>query len=678
MQEKFAKTKKASLKQLNHYSTDSEIWESFLSSDIVAHQYQLIIKWLQKSARVSRPSIDELTEPSRQKADQGKGIWSAGWLLTKESIKAQKRSRIWPMPLNPDDPGLETSLRRESDSRRLISQLDPDAKCRQGAVLESADECHEESAWQACWELLRRGMPPADIREWWSERKENWRAVSIGVGQVISLTAERQEWSRFVALWRMNTWAACCFNMCRSGRVACSYEAAVYGLLCGDLQVPMKICQSTDDHLFVHMNTYLVERYRDFGNLVAQPELRPSAEPLPSKHGELRRLVQYCQRHKKMREENRDPLNALQNAIISQDYGHFIVRQGRALARINKYRDQPSDLIFSDDTRDINETAEAVATDSEGLRLVTHLQLVLKAMNILDQLYASHGAILENNVTAYIEWLHQEGKIALIPLYAATLSAERGARVLGSVITDVTEIRDRDMIVSLIKKYDMSVSRVLGYQYQAIAKKAGISTGKGPNTFHPVLITQQVGSGSAKNVKIRTDFIGDDFDSTEELLIRCLEWCRYGDQSAWPQICQVATSIYKSFICRGRLGATRVLCNRASLSSVSKSVLNVELGDPIASDSDNGDEIPDEDSQPGPLRSPSTRRPEASSRHDSPIREKADINHAIVAQQARTWRQLEQLIVALYVLETWIQVAVEFEEYVFLFILYACLMLLQS
>lgn len=666
LQANYAKAQKSCLRGLYRYSDDSEIWEAFLTVDKVAEEYIEILNWLHRTASASRPSIEDVTESLRHKADRGDGIWSAGWLFTKESVKSQKRNRSWPKPLDRSNPGLQSSHIRKSDSRPLVAQLDPDAKCREAAALEEPDEYHEQAAWIACWEMLRRGASAELVREWWSERKESWRAISLGGAMHSSLSDQDRQWARFIGLWRINDWTASCYKTCRSDKVGSKHEAAVYGLLCGDVQAPLQVCAATDDYLFVHLNAFLIERYRDFGTAFSQKESRQSYTPGPSKYNEIRRLVHYCQHNEKTLEEFRDPLKAIQSTIISKDFGSFFLRQGRALAQIATKNGQTSNLIVSDGVREENQAAHTTASDPDGLRIVAHQQLILKSLGFLRDLYTKHEAVVENNLTAYIEWLQQEGKMALIPLYASMLSAERSARVLGAVIMDVTDVKERDMMVSLMKKYDLDVSRVLLMQYQLNAAAFGLIGFDNPKTLEPLSITEYVGAGKTKKLKVKSGFMGEDTNESDELLIRCLEWYVYGDKQSWAQACRLGSTLHKYFISKGRLTAAHALCMRAPLSTISKAALKIDLkhtnssGDASEDEDAEMDGFTDED-RAQPI-SPSKRRNDARRQSALANNGQSAADFAELADQAGTWRQLEELVEALDALEKWNEVAEEVEK----------------
>jgi nuclear pore complex protein Nup107 len=663
IQSEYARAQKSCLRSLHRYSTDEEVWQTFLSADQPAEEYLEILRWLHRTARESRPGIDDVTKPLRHKADRGDGIWSAGWLFTKESIKNQKRNRSWPKPLDHLNPGLDTSHVRKSDSEILVAQLDPDAKIREAATLEEQDEYHEQAAWIASWEMLRRGMAADTIRDWWSERKEGWRAVSTRGAKLEGLEKIDREWTRYVGLWKGNHWAAACFSHCRSDAVGSVHEAAVYGLLCGDPQKPLQACHNIDDFLFVNFNMFLIERYRQFGVAISQKDSRHTFQPTPPKYEEVRRLLQFCQHNERTKEESRNPFKTIEGMLVSKDFEAFFLRQGRALSQIAKLEGPPSYLIVDDGSLDTSDSAQAAASDPDALRIIAHQQIILKSLGYLDDLYTKHEEIAENNLAGYIGWLQQEGKMSLIPLYASMLSSERRSRVLGAVIMDITEVRERELMVNLMKKYSIDVAHVLRMQYRLNSSAAELVGNENPRSIKAVSITEYGGTGKAKVLKVRSNFMHGEIDGTEELFIRCLEWYRYGNKQNWDQACRIASTLYKRFISKGRLAAARALCARAQLSAISKAALKVDLtsSEALFDEEDDGmDGFAEEDRVP-PI-SPSKRR-NLTKRHSAVIEDPgSEPSHSALAEQGQVWRQLEELVEVMEALEKWNEAAEEVEK----------------
>ena len=534
-----------------------------------------------------------------------------------------------------------------------------------------ADEYHEQAAWVACWELLRHGADPATLRDWWASRNESWRALGIkgGISDLPEREAEQQ--TRFMGLWKSNNdWAESCYKISHMDKMVSPHEAAVYALLIGDSRIPMQVCQTIDDFFFVFINALLIERFRAFGAAISRKDSRQTFHPEPAKDSSIQQLIKHCQQHDRTKEEGQQPVKNIQCMILSKDFDTLFLRQGRALAQIAKQAGDSQSLLLSDGQEAMDETAIGIARDADALRIVAHQQLVLKALGCLDEVYTRHEEILENNIAAYIDWLHQQDKITLIPLYASTLSAERGARVLGAVITDIIEFRERETTISLMKKYKLDVARVLWRQYLHKTALYGLTEYGNCKDFKPVRLTEYgtIGLISSKAIRIRSHFFRDreSIEASEEILIRCIEWYSYGDKKCWGQACRAAASLLKFFISRGRLAAARLLGERAGLAVISTLAVKVNLKDlnstvhtPDQDDSD-VDGMMDED-QALPM-SPSRRRVFLRRQSSSVGSEQQKTDQQHLLDQSRTWRQLEELVEAMDSLEKWQEIVVEVEK----------------
>ena len=642
---------------LHRYSTNLDVWGAFISSDLFARECQDILEWLMHIAgSPSNPSIDDQIAEAAQKAQRGEGIWSAGWLFTKMAIKSQKRSRSWSKPLDPHIPGTKAGHLRRTDNRHLVTQLDPDARSREDGVPESPDEYHEKAAWQACWETLRRDMTLDQCRSYWSERKELWRAAAVCGVYPDHEKQNEFPWFRIINIASNLGWFETCKHLAQDGIMGDPYESAVYGLLSGTTTAPSRVCKTIDDSLFVHFNSLLIQRYHEFV-LIHQQNIQDHTQTsyvTPSANYKvIQKYLTYAQTDDRTKLESRAPHKAIEAAILSKDFDKFFVRQGQALSQLSHPDGEYADLVLQDQDSAINESAQSTARNPDSLRMIVHLQLVLHALGYLHLAHEKYLETVENNITAYIGWLRSEGKFALVPLYASKLSPARAARTLGTVAQDIVDLGERNLQVSLMKQYGIPVPDVLDAQFQlANARSLSILMYEGAS-LKPISITQYVGPGKTRNIKVRKGFIGEKVDQEEEHAIRSLEWFGYTNKHRWGQACFAAASLYKLFIMNGRLSAAKELAVRAPLSDISLAALGVNLGGPDIlgaeeSDTDMDGLLPEDDHAQS--ISPTRRRQTKVEKHPLTF---PGISPEVLAAKAQTWRELEQLVVAMDILEVW-------------------------
>ena len=650
------------LNGLHRYSIPADVWNAFLDADTTAQEYETILAWLQESAEISAPRIEDVLADLNTKAERGDGIWSAGHLYTKNAIKAQKRARSWPKPLDPANPGITTSHIRPLDSEPLVTQMDPDAQTREGHVLLQQDDFHEQYAWQACWEFLRRGYQRQDVQDWWAVRKEVWRSVCLRTNS-IQTDQQLPIFSRIMNIACNRKWNRLCNQLSQDSSDLYTFQSAVYGTLAGNLTATLQVCQTIDDGLFAHFNALLIERYKQFlsaWDAKIEDASKSIYTPASPKWAQIRQYLTSCQADDLTRAESHEPHKAIQAAIMSQDFEAFFVRTGQAAAQVAHMTRDNAHLMEKDDVSPRDDFAQTTAGDFDSVRMVAHLQLVLRSLGYLHDIYDKHLYTVENNIANYIGWLQREHKFELIPLYASYLSKDRVAHILGAILIDVKEPKDRDLQVKLMKKYKIEVPKVLWGNF-CLANDTMMSklNERGIRNRFPK-VTEYVGTGRVKNVKIRPHFMGSKIKDEDMVAISSVEWFRYTDAESWGQACWAISALYMAFLSEGRLAAANALAERASLSDMSLAALNMNLNIAEASDDEDMDmDIIGREESYKPASPTRKRKQPASNLLLLPGTSREQL-----ASKSLVWVQLEQLINVLNAFERWTDAEGQLEEYV--------------
>jgi nuclear pore complex protein Nup107 len=652
------------LQSLHRYSTDSEIWEAFLDSDVTGQEYEVTLSWLQDRSAASSVTVEEAIAELTINSQRGEGVWSAGPIYTKNAIKAQKRSRSWPKPLEPSNPGIKVSHTRAPDGMPLVTQLDPDARMRENAVLQPQDDFHEQAAWQACWEFLRRGSNQDDLRDFWGERKEEWRAMILRLTDPYATKKPLSPWFRIINLVSNSEWLDGCRALSRDNEGTYTYQSAVYGLMCGDAHSSSKVCRTIDDNLFSMFNALLISRYKSYIDAYREKLQSPSSVAYHPPQSTLEHVRQYLvlsQTDEKMREESRKPHMLLEAAIICKEFDSFFVQQGQAAAQVAHGTGESAHLMNKDDMTPVNHIAQLAAQDPDSIRMIAHLQLLLKALGYLQRSYDTELYAVENNIANYIGWLQREGELELLPLYASKLSPGRIPSVMGAILIDITEPRERSLQIRLMKRYGINVSDVL-WGVWSLANYNEVDRAKrGLLRFNAPKITCYVGPGRVQNIKIRGRFMSEEISEQEEIAIRSAEWFRYIDADNWGRACYAVSALYKMFLFDGKLGAARELARRTPLAEISLAALGINVFFAEFTEvSENGDAdmdgLPLEDRvKPiSPMRKKKERK--------EPLLEREGTSREMLASKALVWGQLEQLIHAMDALERWNVFADEVER----------------
>ncbi|KAI1175417.1 nuclear pore protein 84/107 [Nemania sp. FL0916] len=558
-------------RDVSRFQSTSDLWDEFLQSDPTAQERKAVLECLQASADDVRADIDDLVRDYQQQAERG-DIIAYGWLHTRSAIKVQKSVNSWTGPLDPTsaDAGQLVDV---NGSNPLVTQLDPDVATRQGRKLEPQDEYFERAIWLGCYELLRRGRSLNEIRDWCVERTEVWRAVGMSAMPLSKGTDAEQPCTAPLStlLWRRT-----CFALARQGGTD-DFERAVYGILSGDITSVEKVCGSWDDFVFAHYNALLRAQFDEYLVKRTPPDSTakihqafPSFNALQF-HGDTsaasERLLSSLESNRKTSAEAKTPLKALQAAIISNNLTQYMHELGVALGKRANQKG-PSHLIpeFDDATVSANDPRFFMLNDHEGLRVATHVYLVVSHLDRLqgaDYTESDSRRARDNIISTYVSILRLANLTDLMPLYCSKLKEDRGFFTLSRNITRLEMPSDRSILLKNMTKLGMNVAKFVVYQPQSILEQSPI-----PQYDMQVFDAFKVFLNAPPTLKygrpLKPDFFGEDpeaLEATDESLIQSLEWFFLVD-GLWEEFFAAGTAIYKRFLKRFNLHAARSLSER--------------------------------------------------------------------------------------------------------------------
>lgn len=450
----------ARLGRPHRYSGESEVWEHFLLCDDLARERSLIKRWLEDTVDHQESDLPGIMEELETRAQRGKGLWSSGWMATREKIKGEKRLRSWPT-----SPGAALpQIRSQDNTELLVTTLDPDARSRQGRALEKEDMYFERAIWIACWEMLRRGKSWEYVSQWCESRKEGWRALSIGKGSDAEKVVSNAAWRKM------------CFLASQSG---CSndYEAAVYGLLGGSVKAVNKICRTVDDTLYSHYSASLL---RQFDHYLAMnfPERAPSLrrvneDSLQNPEEAIVSLIAKLRQQPTTSTESIQPMKIVQSYLLANDVGSFIHALGHAIAYLDSQNDTPTKMIVPLNkfwTGGGNLPEQEVATDPRALRVANHMAILLRVLGE-EQLDGDTRDAEENVIVAYIQTLRAARKRDLIPLYASRLSHARATLTMSYVLQDVSDYSEQEELLKLLAQYQLDNVQIINVQLRFVLEQ---------------------------------------------------------------------------------------------------------------------------------------------------------------------------------------------------------------
>lgn len=549
---------------LHRYSSEQEVWNRFLAEDDLAWERHAVVEWLKRSAESSGPDIEFVVKELESSADRGSGLESHSWLYTKEAIKGEKRLRALPQVLDPDTPGIETSLLDADRTKSLITQLDPDAISRQGRNLEKQDHFFERAIWLACWEMVRRGKSWEYMREWCQERVEGWRAIVLRGDPRASHSKDDSSGDNSLAAnWLSRAlWRKTCALAAKRGGID-EYENAVYGALSGYLPSVKTVSESWNDYLYAHYNSYLL---RQFDRYVKAnfPSRLPKA--LLEKRGSFKfsvtsvnresdsgnEIVSKMKRVIRTSKEAREPFKQLQGSLIAKNFEEYLYEQGHQLA-LSANTTEKKQILPSGSAADLlgDEANTSMTMDHHDmLRIVTHMIFIYQdlGMTLEDD---NRRIATENFIVAYIDYLRRAGKQQLLPLYAARLSSRRANSALGRQLAFIQDQKERQMLMRLMNHHGINILGVLTKQLQ-LSIDENTPNGTNDMAYPKIQILETTKDEKDFIYPIKKGFMGESMTGSEQSLINGFEWYLLLENH-WQQTLNAGTVLYKYLLRKLRL-----------------------------------------------------------------------------------------------------------------------------
>jgi nuclear pore complex protein Nup107 len=462
------------------YSPNIDIWNRFLLEDDQAKEKELVLRWLERTAKNSESDIESITQQLETESGKDTNTWTSGWLDTRTKIKQLKRfltNMDGPVRVGPNVADFKT----RDQTQELVTQLDPDAPGRQKRALEKPDEYYERALWLACYEMLRRGVPWKEISDWCKDRSEGWRGISLGAAGESHPDGVPNIAGPTVGYLFRRT----CYYAARGSRT--QYESAVYGLLSGDVKTVESVCRSWDDHLYAHYNALLLSRFDDYllrnyptrlSQTVQKFSFRDAAGKLGNWESSSANVIDLLKQHKATAALAHLPIKLIQGCLISRTVDDLVQKVGEAVAVMLRKDDSNTTLILdpasevaSNSPTIYSQTGTAekhyqlLATDPNGLRILVHMIIALRQGSGLLSINKAERTALDNVIVTYIEVLRTTRKIELIPLYAAQLDEDRRYHCLARILPDITNEEEQQTFIFLMEQYGIDPVRVVTENY---------------------------------------------------------------------------------------------------------------------------------------------------------------------------------------------------------------------
>jgi nuclear pore complex protein Nup107 len=503
----------------HRYTSESDLWQRFILEDKIARERDQIKQWLERTTEHQQSDVSSILEALEAKAGVGKGLWSSGWLHTREKIKGEKRSRPWPDAAASPLP----QIKRSDNNEMLVTTLDPDAATRQQHTLEKPDAYFERAIWIACWEMLRRGTSWQEICDWCEERKESWRAVAIGAA------VDNHD----------PTSAASFRHICRVAAQSpgmIDHEAAVFGLLGGDMRSVEKVCRTVDDRLYAYYSSALLKQYDNYLLTACPAQAAPTQwqrniADSPSNNRDeadsaISDLIARLRTGMATSKEAAQPMKIVQSYLMADEVGSLVHTVGTAIS-VTAALQGPEDVIFLRDrsVRDNLPTLPEteVALDPQALRMAAHMSIVHRVLSpeYLASLDDDELMVDENVLVAYIQALRAAGKRDVIPMYASRLQRSRMIMVLGRLLHDITTTSEQESMLGLLNAYQLDVQAIVTEQLRWVI---GSSIGWEDRQLPLRMLERTEDTKLHPGQRIIVDFLSDERQPYDEEIVGALRW----------------------------------------------------------------------------------------------------------------------------------------------------------
>ncbi|KAL2313892.1 Nuclear pore complex protein [Schizosaccharomyces pombe] len=469
--------------QSHAFSSRAVLEEEYYSQNPEAFENNIVFNWARDNSS-DPPSIE---------------IRGNRWFYTREDIKMKNRGG---------------SRFSSNISGTIVSNLDPDADIRDDKRLDERDDNFERQFFHTAFCLFRSGSFE-ELLELCRRTGNHWRSASLqGILEYRDNLIDDVLQSETSGNKRKELLRRSCLALTKNKRID-SYERALYGALCGDLNSVLDVCTTWEDAMWAYYNS-MTQYNLDVYLSSKAPQTETQLPPVDSGLGLTPELIFNSLSNSSIasiQEEASHPLIKLQTHIICNKISEILSSAHIQLEAIR--------------TGNAPESGDLVTPPL--LRILTHIILFLKISGLAVDEYTSDSII-----QAYIELLASAKKVNLVPLYIQYLSNQVQYEAYSRFLILVDEESARSEQLQLAKKYSLDINHAallaVEYVYDEVVSVS-------PEEVHTVYLKS----------------IEEPVEPSYKKLICTLEWLLITSQT--DELLRFANLVYRFFLSIGELNS---------------------------------------------------------------------------------------------------------------------------
>uniref|UniRef100_A0A060T2J3 Nuclear pore complex protein n=1 Tax=Blastobotrys adeninivorans TaxID=409370 RepID=A0A060T2J3_BLAAD len=511
------------------FSSNAVVQENYMSSNTSARENWLLLTWLQQGLEIPNEPED---------------IRVVKWMYTKNQLRQSELNSRFNAAAPARPSALGFSANASVSPNDIVKHMDPDAPLRENKKIAQEDEEFDNTFFRYIFELLLGNH--VEKAQKMCERTGNL-SLKLAIrgtneyidpeidGHALDVNIIGKEAS---GIDNKTLWRRMCYQMSQAAGIG-PYERAVYGLLCGDLQSVLPLCDSWEKQFIAYMlhivyseaEIPLLENGRISSN---EQRLEVPVSGVTSPRKVLDVLAH--SRDNSVRQQSENLLRNLIGAIINDTVG--LISQELS----NELKNVMLGIV------DSNELVER----PEVLRVCTHLILFLHQIdyNNNDETANVDVESMAIIIRAYIQMLCMKSKEHLVPVYMSYLPDELAVETYSFLLANITDHNQRKNHLELGRKYNINMDDCV---------RAAVD-----RVFSETSDAYDMNRGSG----VLEIELAEDVSATDLRLYRTAEW--FVDASLWEDAVHSSVHVYRRFLLNGRVESSRQYGNRVAASLVLK------------------------------------------------------------------------------------------------------------